>query len=282
MSAPAGSSVRPTSAGPSLAERVRNELNDGVVMTWRNLMRWVRLPQLVVVSTIQPIIFVLLFNFVFGGPIDIPGIDNYIDYLLAGIFVQTATFGATQTGVALSEDLQRGVIDRFRSLPMSRSAVLAGRTTADAVRGAFVVLLITVVGLLLGFRFGGTVLGALTALVLVVAFGFALSWISAIVGMTMKSPEAAQAASFVWVFPFVFASSAFVPTATMPPWLAAFAANQPVSAVANAVRALLLGAPGEAIGGGSTLALTGRAALWIAGILAVAFPLAIRRYRRAV
>ncbi len=275
----------PAAAAPAridLLTRIRHELNDGFVMTWRNLMRWVRLPQLLVVSTVQPIMFVLLFNFVFGGPIDIPGIDNYIDYLLAGIFVQATTFGATQTGVALAEDLAQGVIDRFRSLPMSRSAVLAGRTTADAVRGLFVVLLMTVIGLLIGFRFGGTVLGAVAAIVLVVAFGFALSWIAAVVGMSMRSPEAAQAASFVWVFPLVFASSAFVPTQTMPDWLAAFAENQPVSAVANAARALMLGEPGEAIAGGSAGELTLQALLWIAALLAVAVPLAIQRYRRAV
>lgn len=285
MSVASASVEQPTAAEPQridLLTRIRHEVSDGLVMTWRNLMRWVRLPQLLVVSTIQPIMFVLLFNFVFGGPIDIPGIDNYIDFLLAGIFVQATTFGATQTGVALAEDLDRGVIDRFRSLPMSRSAVLAGRTTADAVRGLFVVLLMTVIGSLIGFRFGGTVLGAVAAIGIVVAFGFALSWVAAVVGMSMRSPEAAQAASFVWVFPLVFASSAFVPTQTMPPWLAAFAENQPVSAVANAARALMLGEPGEAIAGGSAGELSLRALLWIAAIIAVAFPLAIRRYRRAV
>ncbi len=283
MSAPA------TTAPPGLPgkrrpllTRLRWELSDAGVMTWRNLLRWVRLPQLLVVSTIQPIMFVLLFNYVFGGPIDIAGIDNYIDYLLAGIFVQATTFGATQTGVALAEDLDKGVIDRFRSLPMSRGAVLAGRTAADALRGLFVVGLMTLVGALIGFRFQAGVLSALAAVAIVVAFGFALCWVAAVIGMSMRGAEAAQAASFVWVFPLVFASSAFVPTQEMPAWLAAFADNQPVSAVANAARALMLGEPGEAIAGASAGSLALQALAWVAGILAVAVPLAVRRYRRAV
>ena len=274
----------PAATGPrqSPLTWLRWELSDAGVMTWRNLMRWVRLPQLVVVSTIQPIMFVLLFNFVFGGPIDIAGIDNYIDYLLAGIFVQATTFGATQTGVALAEDLDKGVIDRFRSLPMSRGAVLTGRTIADALRGLFVVGLMTVIGMLIGFRFQAGWLSALGAVAIVVAFGFALCWVAAVIGMSMKGAEAAQAASFVWVFPLVFASSAFVPTQEMPGWLAAFADNQPVSAVANAARALMLGEPGEAIAGGTAGSLSLQAIAWIVGILVVAGPLAVRRYRRAV
>ena len=283
MSAPA-TTAPPGLPGkrPPLLTRLRWELSDAGVMTWRNLLRWVRLPQLLVVSTIQPIMFVLLFNFVFGGPIDIAGIDNYIDYLLAGIFVQATTFGATQTGVALAEDLDKGVIDRFRSLPMSRGAVLAGRTAADALRGLFVVGLMTLVGALIGFRFQAGVLSALAAVAIVVAFGFALCWVAAVIGMSMRGAEAAQAASFVWVFPLVFASSAFVPTQEMPAWLAAFADNQPVSAVANAARALMLGEPGEAIAGASAGSLALQALAWVAGILAVAVPLAVRRYRRAV
>ena len=271
-----------TDLAPGGLERLRWEIADAWVMTWRNLMRWVRLPQLVVVSTIQPIMFVLLFNFVFGGPIQIPGVDNYIDFLLAGIYVQATAFGATQTGVALAEDLSRGVIDRFRSLPMSRGAVLAGRTIADALRAAFVVLLMTGVGLLIGFRFQGGVLGAAGGIVIVVAFGFAMSWVAAIIGMSMKGVEGAQAASFVWVFPLVFASSAFVMPATMPDWLAAFASNQPVSAVADAARVLMLGEVGEQVVGKTTGEALLFAVAWILGILAVAMPLAVRRYRRAV
>lgn len=271
-----------TPARPTLAHRAYWELVDARVMTWRNLMRWVRLPQLIVVSTIQPVMFVLLFNYVFGGSLSIPGIDNYIDYLLAGILVQTSTFGSTQTGVALAEDLRRGVIDRFRSLPMSRAAVLIGRTAADALRGLFVVGLMLVVGVVVGFRFGGGPLRALAAVAIVVTFGFAMSWVSAVVGMWMRSAEAAQAASFVWVFPLVFASSAFVPPAAMPTWLRLFAEHQPVTAAVNAARALLLGQPGEAVVGASAGAAALSALAWIAAILAVAVPLAVRRYRRVV
>lgn len=271
----------PVSA-PTGAERLRWEVTDALVMTWRNLMRWVRLPQLVVVSTIQPIMFVLLFNFVFGGALVIPGVDNYIDFLLAGIFVQATAFGATQTGVALAEDLSRGVIDRFRSLPMSRSAVLAGRTFADAIRGAFVVGLMTLVGVAVGFRFQNGVGPALAAIAIVVGFGYAMTWIAAFIGMSMKNAEAAQAASFVWVFPLVFASSAFVPPASMPTWLRVFAEHQPVTATADAARTLMLGPAGERIVGMSAGQASLRAVAWIVAILAVAVPLAVRRYRRTV
>lgn len=274
--------VHASPAQPTGVDRLRWEVADALVMTWRNLMRWIRLPQLVVVSTIQPIMFVLLFNFVFGGALQIPGVDNYIDFLLAGIFVQATAFGATQTGVALAEDLDRGVIDRFRSLPMSRSAVLAGRTFADAIRGAFVVGLMTLVGVAVGFRFQNGFLPALAAIAIVVAFGFSLSWIAAVIGMTMKDAEGAQAAGFVWVFPLVFASSAFVPPASMPNWLRVFADHQPVSAVANAARTLMLGRPGEQIVGMSAGQASLRAIAWVAAILAVAVPLAVRRYRRTV
>src|SRR5205807_570608 len=203
-------------------------LSDALAMTKRNLLRYLRLPNLLVFSTVQPVMFVLLFAYVFGGAIKVPGV-NYKDYLMPGIFVQTVIFGSVQTGVGLSDDLAKGMIDRFRSLPMARSAVLAGRTLSDTVRNTFVVLLMTGVGLAIGFRFHGTFLESIAALVLAVFFGLAFSWISALIGMSVRDPEAAQAAGFIWIFPLVFASSAFVPISSMPSWLQVFTRNNPVS-----------------------------------------------------
>ena len=265
----------------TLATRVRWEVSDALVVTWRNLMRWVRLPRLLVVSTIQPVMFVLLFNYVFGSAIEIPGVDGYIDYLLPGIFAQAVAFGAVQTGVALAEDLEQGVVDRFRSLPMSRSAVLAGRTTADTLRAAFVVLLMTGVGLLIGFRFQTGLWSVLGAFAVIVVFAHALSWVSAVVGLTSKGAETAQATSFVWVFPFVFASSAFVPPAVMPHWLATFATWNPISSAVDAARILMLGQPAVDILGYTPGVALARVAAWTAALLVVFVPFAVSRYRRA-
>ena len=193
---------------------------------------------------------------------------------MAGIFVQTVVFGATQTGVGLAEDLSKGMIERFRSLPMARSAVLAGRTLGDAVRNILVVLLMTVVGALIGYRLHAGLLSALAALALVALFGFAFSWISATIGLAVHDVESAQTAGFVWVFPLVFASSVFVPLQTMPGWLQAFARVNPISNMANAIRGLTIGGP--------TLLPVLYSLAWIAGILAVFMPLATRIYRRAV
>lgn len=265
-----------------LAERVRWAIHDGLVLTRRNLIRYRRIPTLLVFSTVQPVMFVLLFRYVFGGAItDLPpGAEAYVNFLMPGIFVQTAIFGATQTGIGLAEDLTSGIIDRFRSLPTARSAVLAGRTTADLLRNLFVVLLMTGVGYLVGFRFQeGPVLAGL-AIGLAVLVGFAFSWISATIGLAIGDLESVQAASFVWIFPLTFASSAFVPIEGMPWWLQAFARNNPVTIWANTMRAFTLGdayvrAIGETMG-----ALVLRSGLWIVAILAVAVPLAIRIYRR--
>jgi ABC transporter DrrB family efflux protein len=246
---------------------------DAAAVTRRNLYRYVRVPTLLLFSTIQPIMFVLLFTYVFGGAIQVAGVDNYIDFLMAGILVQTVIFGSTQTGVGLAEDMSRGMVDRFRSLPMARSAVLAGRTLSDTVRNLFVVCLMLVVGTLVGFRFHAGVVPAVGAVGLALAFGLAFSWISALIGLSVRDVESAQAAGFVWVFPLVFASSAFVPVATMPGWLQAFADINPVTITVNALRALTLGGP--------TLRPVLEALAWIAGILLVFVPLAVNRYRRA-
>lgn len=255
-------------------------MKDMLVITRRNLLRVVRMPQLLLFSTVQPVMFLLLFNYVFGGAIAGAQVDNYINFLLPGILVQTMVFGATNTATGLTEDLAAGVIDRFRSLPMARSAVMAGRTLADLVRSTLVNTLMVFVGFLIGFRPEGLpelLLGMLVALL----FGYAMSWVFATVGLFAKVPEAAQSASFLIVFPLVFASSVFVPTQSMPGWLQAFAEHQPVSVVANTVRGLVFG--GQVLPPGQTIeSLLFRSALWIIVILAVFVPIGIRLYRRAV
>jgi len=248
-------------------------LSDIIVMVRRNLLRYLRLPQLLIFSTIQPVMFLLLFAFVFGGAIKVPG-QNYINYLIPGIFVQTAIFGAIQTGVGLADDLSRGLIDRFRSLPMSRSAVLAGRTISDMSRNVFVVLLMTAVGYAIGFRFQNGFWHAAGALGLTILFGFAFSWIAATIGLLVKNTETAQVAGFIWVFPLVFASSIFVPISSMPKALAGFAKISPITVTVNSTRALTLGGP-----------LTHdlwQSLVWIAGILIVFVPVSIYLYRRTV
>ena len=241
--------------------------SDTLAIAWRNLMGYVRIPQLLIFSTIQPVIFVLLFRYVFGGAINTPGV-SYVDYLMPGIFAQTVTFGAMSTAVGLSTDLGLGLIERFRSLPMARSAVLAGRTVADLVRNVLVVILMVIVGFAVGYRVHTNVLAFVGAMLIVLLFGFALSWIFATVGLLVKDPETAQAASFPVLAPLIFASSAFVPVDSMPEWLQPFATYQPLSCVVTAVRGITLGTP-DAFD--IFLALA-----WCIGILAVAAP-AVRR-----
>ena len=246
-------------------------VTDTALITHRNLKRLIRTPQLLVFSTIQPVMFTLLFVYVFGGAISTPGLD-YVNYLLPGILVQTTLFGGSATAIGLSQDLREGMVDRFRSLPMSRMAVLAGRTLADLVRNVFVICLIIGVGSAVGFRFHGSAGEALAAFGIALLFGYAFSWCFAVVALLVKDPESAQVAALLGVFPLVFASSAFVPTASMPSWLQVFTRHQPVSITVGAVRALTQGA------GVGTLPLASLA--WSLGILAVAAPLAATLYRR--
>jgi ABC transporter DrrB family efflux protein len=258
---------------PSLPE-LRSAVTDAAVVTGRNLRHFIRQPQLLIFSTVQPIMFVLLFAYVFGGAVEgsLPTGVEYIDFLLPGIFVQSVAFRATQTAVGLSEDLERGVIDRFRSMPMARSAVLIGRTTADLVRNVLIIGLMTAVGYLIGFQFHAGLLNALACVAIVSAFGLALSWIFAFVALTVRGAEAAQSAGFVVIFPLVFASSVFVPVSTMPDWLQAFAEVSPVTLTANVARSYALdgGVPGS----------LPEALAWIVGILAIFIPLCVWRYRR--
>jgi ABC transporter DrrB family efflux protein len=253
--------------------RLTAAASDSLGVTWRNLIGLRRTPQLLIFATIQPVIFVLLFRYVFGGAITVPG-GSYVDFLIPGIFVQTAVFGAMGAAVGMAADLKTGLLERFRALPMARSAVLAGRTTADLARNVFVVALMSAVGFAVGFRVHTEALGFVAGMVLVLLFAYALSWVFVTVGLAVGDPETAQAAAFPVMAPLVFASSAFVPVESMPGWLQGFAEYQPVSVTASAVRALVLGGP--------TAEYVLQSLAWSAGILLVFAPLAVRRYRRAV
>lgn len=276
-------------------------VKDVAVITRRNLLRNIRLPQLLIFATVQPVMFLLLFNYVFGGAIGgaIPPIaqGEYINWLLPGLLIQVAAFGAGQTALGLTEDLSKGVIDRFRSLPMARSAVLAGRTLSDVIRNGFVIGLMVVMGFILGFRFQSDLIRFTAGLAVAMVFSYALSWIMATIGLAVKSPEAAQSAVFLPVFPLVFASSVFVPTDTMPTWLQGFAVNQPITVTVNALRGLMLGRealanfqPGmsssqlaEAVANAPTV--QGQVLLslfWSIAIMVIFVPLAIRVYRKTV
>jgi ABC-2 type transport system permease protein/oleandomycin transport system permease protein len=270
-----------------MVDRVRWALADGLIITRRNLMRFVRIPALFVFSIVQPIMFVLLFRYVFGGALKfLPGI-SYVNFLMPGIFVQTSIFGATQTGVGLAEDLNLGIVDRFRSLPMARSAVLTGRTTADLGRNFVVVILMTTVGYMVGFSFRDGLPAAVAAVLLAVFIGFAFSWVSATIGLAIKNVESVQAASFTWIFPLTFLSSALVPIAGMPWWLQAVARNNPVTFWANTVRVLTVGYVHSPDGvqlfptGGETIpSLVFKSTIWLVGIFAVFVPLSVRMYRK--
>jgi ABC-2 type transport system permease protein/oleandomycin transport system permease protein len=244
---------------------------DTVVLARRHLIQIPRIPELLVFATVQPVMLVILFRYVFGGSIDV-GPVSYVNYLMAGIFVQTVAFGGVATGIGLADDLTKGLIDRFRSLPMSRSAVLTGRTVADLVRNMFVVTIMLVVGVLVGFRPDASVVDWAAAIGLLLLLSFAFSWIGATVGLLVRSVEAAQSGGFIWLFPLTFASSAFVQPENMPGWLQPFAENQPFTVIVNSVRSFFLGTP---------LGSDGWAALaWLVGLLVVFAPLSVRLYEK--
>jgi ABC transporter DrrB family efflux protein len=246
-------------------------LRDSWEMVLRNLIHIRRTPELLLDVTLSPIMFVVLFNFVFGGAIGaIVGAEggeqeNYINYMMSGIFVQTIAFAGIYTSVLLANDLQKGMIDRFRSLPMSQSAVLTGRTVTDLLRALLAVAIMWIVGMIVGFRPEGGILGNAAAIGLMLLFGFALSWLGVAAGALVRTPEALQGIIFAVVFPLTFVSSAFVPTGTMPDWLQWFADRQPMTLVMNEVRDLTLGIDVY----NAELA----AVAWCIGILAVSFPL---------
>ena len=247
-------------------------LTDTAVITRRNLRRILRTPRLLVVSSVQPVLFVLLFRYVFGGAIQVPGAGGYVNFLMPGIIAQTAAFATFATAIALAQESTKGVIDRFRAMPIARSAVLAGRLVADSVRMLIVILVIVGVGYAVGFRFQNGVLGAVGMVLLAEAFGIAVCLVSAFVGLAIRDEESVQAFGLIWIFPLTFVSSAFVPVATMPSWLQGFANNQPVTLVINAMRAMALGGPVNPA--------LWESLVWLAGVLIVFTPLAVRSYRR--
>ena len=262
-----------------VAGKVRWMVSDTLTLTRRNLLALTRIPEALFFATIQPIMFVLLFRYVFGGAIKVPGGLPYVDYLMPGIFVQTVAFGAVSTSIGLAEDLQKGLIERFRALPMSRGAVLTGRTSADTVRNVFVVIIMTIVGLLVGFRPTTSVVSYLAALGLILLFAYALSWGFAVIGLSAPNSETAQVMSFPLLFPLTFVSAAFVPVQSMPSWLQGFATYQPVSVTVSACRALMVG---SGVTGQSTWFWVSRSLFWSVLFLIVLIPLAIHRYRTRI
>jgi ABC-2 type transport system permease protein/oleandomycin transport system permease protein len=274
MSAPGAALVAPAEARvpAGTGERFRWAVTDTLTVTGRNLKNYVRIPESLFFSSVQPVMFVLLFRYVFGGAIHPPGHVSYVNYLIPGIFVQTVAFGAVATSIGLAEDLQKGIVERFRALPMARSAVLAGRTVADLVRNVFVVVLITGVGYAVGFRVQTAALPFIAGLGVILLFAYSLSWGFAVIGLSAPNSETAQVMSFPLLFPLTFASSAFVPVQFMPHWLQGFANHQPVSVVVDTARALMLGGP--------TASLVWQSLAWTVGIVVVLAPIAVRRYRR--
>jgi len=248
-------------------------VGDTAALTRRDLLIWVRNPAFIFFTIIQPMMFVLLFRYVFGGaiPVKVPG--GYVDFLMPGIIAQSAAFASFGTAIALSRQLQKGVIDRFRAMPMARSAVLLGRLTADTLRITVTLLVILGVGYAVGFRFQDGPLPAVGMMALGIAFGVTICTVSAFLGLAIKDEESVSSFGLVWLFPLTFVSNAFVPVGSMPGWLQAFAKNQPVTIVIDELRNLALGGP---------LALHAwQSAAWLAGIVAVFVPLAVRAYRRA-
>jgi ABC transporter DrrB family efflux protein len=263
-----------TQARPGAAQMARWAISDSLVMTRRNLLVWLRVPAYIVFTVVQPIIFVLLFRYVFGGAIQAPGSGGYVSYLMPGIIAQTAAFATFATAIALAQEATKGVIDRFRAMPMARSAVLAGRLIADSIRMLIVILVIIGVGYAVGFRFQNGVAGAVGMVLLAEAFGITVCSVSAFVGLAIKDEESVQAFGLIWIFPLTFVSSAFVPIQTMPGWLQVFANNQPVTLVINAMRAMALGGPQFPLNPALWESLA-----WLAGVLIVFTPLAVRSYR---
>jgi ABC transporter DrrB family efflux protein len=269
-----------TVTAPSYEVRARRSgivraAHDTAAVAQRNLIALWRVPQAIVFTAIQPVVFVLLWRYVFGGAVAVPPqYSSFVQYLIPGIFVQTAVFGSMGAAIGLAADLKSGLLERLRSLPMARSAVLSGRTAADVVRNIFVVTLMAIVGYIVGFRVETNILGFFAGIALMLAFGYALSWTFASIGLWVGDPETAQAAAFPFLAILVFASSVFVSPEYMPSWLQGYATYQPVSVTASAVRGLMVGGP--------TAEWVIRSLIWIVVIIAVCAPLAVWRYRKTV
>lgn len=261
---------------------LRLALADGAVIAKRNLIKVKRVPDVLVFTTLSPIMFVLLFAYVFGNSIDVPGV-NYREFLIAGIFAQTVVFGSTFTGAGLAEDIQKGVIDRFRSLPMARSAVLVGRTTSDVLYNVISIVIMSITGLLVGWRIRGSALEALAGFLLLLLFAYAFSWVMAWVGLLVPSPEVVNNASFMVIFPLTFIANTFVPSENLPAVLQTFAEWNPISAVTQAARDLF-GNTNPADPPPDVWPLRNPelyTLIWVGIILAVFVPLANRQYRKA-
>ena len=260
-------------AAPGAGTQLRWAVTDALTITRRNLLIWSRVPAFLVFTIVQPVMFVLMFRYVFGGaiPVHVPG--GYVNFLMPGIVGQTAAFATFGTAIALATELQKGVIDRLRSMPMARSAVLAGRLVADTARMALTILIIVGVGYAVGFRFQNGAPAAVAMVALATLFGLALCCVAAYTGLAIKDEESVQAFGMLWLFPVTFLSSAFVPIRTMPGWLQAFANNQPVTYVVDTLRALSLGGP--------VWPSLWKSLVWLAALFAVFAPLAVRAYKRA-
>lgn len=274
------------SGAASMTGRPRlRDVRDIAVLTRRNLLHTVRLPGVLLLSSIMPVVFIVMFNAVFGGAVAqaLPPAagGRYVNWLVPGLLAQFALFAGAGTAAGLADDLAKGTIDRFRSLPMARVAVLAARTLSDLCRSALTLTLMAVVGFVIGFRWQTDLPGLLAGIGVALAFGYGWSWLMATVGLLVRTAEAVQAAVYIVVFPLGFTSAVFVPAETMPSWLRPFATHQPVTVTANAVRGLVLG-PDALPAGQSVAGQVGLAFLWAAAITAVCVPLAVRAYRRAV
>jgi ABC-2 type transport system permease protein len=253
---------------------------DTLVVSWRNIRGGLRVPDTLVYMFIQPIMFVLLFAYVFGGAIQVPGVD-YTEYLMAGIFAQTMAFACAPASVGLADDMQKGLIDRFRSLPMARSGVIGGRVVADLVNQFVVLVIMMVCGLIVGWRVHNGLWQFLAAVGLLILFAFAMLWVGALIGLSVGSPQVAASAGLIWLFPVVFVSNAFVPPATMPAWLRTIAEWNPISAIVEACRQLF--------GNGSIVSSdawpmrhpVAASLIWCSIIIAVFAPLAINKYKAA-
>ncbi len=264
----------PAPAAPGLFTQARWAVSDTLMIAKRNLLVWVRVPAYLVFTVIQPVMFVLLFRYVFGGAIPVHNVPGgYVNFLMPGIIAQTAAFASFATAIALAQELKKGVIDRLRSMPMARSAVLTGRLVADTARMLVTILIIVGVGYAVQFRFENGVVPAVAMVALATVFGLAICCVAAYTGLAIGDEESVQAFGLIWLFPLTFVSSAFVPIPTMPGWLQAFANNQPVTYVVDTMRALALGGP--------VAANLWKSIAWLAGIFIVFVPLAVRAYRRA-
>lgn len=264
--------IQPPRDEPGLFTRARWAVSDTLTITRRNLLVWVRVPAYIVFTVIQPVIFVLMFRYVFGGAIQVHVPGGYVDFLLPGVLAQTAAFACFGTAISLAQELKKGVIDRLRSMPMARSAVLAGRLVADTARMTVTILIVVGVGYAVGFRFSNGVGPAIAMVVLAIVLGIACCCIAAYTGLAIGDEESVQAFGLIWLFPVTFLSSAFVPISTMPGWLQAFANNQPITFTIDAMRAMALGGPIETP--------LWKSVAWLAGIFIVFVPLSVRAYKR--